>query len=70
MKIRKFTISTAFAALSLLAGPVFAAGDDDNLSLLGSFKTTGTTGGEVVPQGGKYAENLRNVLQSINFPMA
>ncbi len=68
MKIRKFTISTAFAALSLLAGPVFAAGDDDNLSLLGSFKTTGTTGGEVVPQGGKYAENLRNVLQSINLP--
>ena len=68
MKIKQLTILTAFAALPLLVGPVFAAGDDANLDKPGSFKTTGTASGEVVPQGGKYAENLRNVLRSINLP--
>ncbi len=59
--------------LSMAAGALLATGShamaaDDNLSRLGAFKTTGTGSGEVVPQGGDYAENVRRILQTISLP--
>ena len=60
---------TATTLATLLTGSaVFAAGDDANLGKLGAFKTTGTTGGEVIPQGGKFAENVSRILEDIQLP--
>jgi glucose/arabinose dehydrogenase len=55
-------------AFSLGAAPAFAKDDEENLSKLGSFKRTDTGPMERVPQGGKYAANLRKVLQKIKMP--
>lgn len=68
MKLKQFTISTALAALPLLAWSVQAAEDNANLNKLGAFKTTGTVSGEIIQQGGKYADNLNRILQTINLP--
>ena len=68
MKMKKLALSTLLASLPMMAGPVYAAGDDANLNKLGSFKTTGTETGESIPQGGKYAENLKKILQTVNLP--
>ena len=61
-------LSTAGLVSLLFASPGFAAGDDANLSKLGAFKRTDTGAMERVPQGGKYADNLRRVLQNIKMP--
>ncbi|MBL4691452.1 MAG: PQQ-dependent sugar dehydrogenase [Rhodospirillales bacterium] len=55
-------------AFSLGAAPAFAKDDEENLSKLGSFKRTDTGPMARVPQGGKYAANLRKVLQKIKMP--
>ncbi len=55
-------------ALPSFAGTGFAKGDEENLMKLGSFKRTDTGPMKRVPQGGKYAENLRKVLQKIKMP--
>ncbi|MEZ5660852.1 MAG: PQQ-dependent sugar dehydrogenase [Burkholderiaceae bacterium] len=60
---------TAIAlTMSLAAGGAFARGDNTNLDKLGAFKRTDTAPGKVVPQEGKYADNLRKVLQNIRMP--
>lgn len=68
MNIKCISITTACMALLFLYGQVSAADDAANLEKLGSFKTTGTTSGESIPQGGKYSDNLRKVLESITLP--
>ena len=50
------------------ANPVFAANDEDNLKKLGSFQRTETGPMQRVPQDGKYADNLRKVLENIKMP--
>jgi len=55
-------------AFSLGAAPAFAKNDEENLSKLGAFKRTDTGPMKRVPQGGKYADNLREVLQTIKMP--
>ena len=55
-------------ALPSFAGTGFAKGDEENLMKLGSFKRTDTGPMKRVPQGGKYAENLRKILQKIKMP--
>ncbi len=56
------------AAVPFLTSSALAAGDDANLKRLGAFQTTGTTMGESIPQEGKYADNLRKVLETIKLP--
>ena len=50
-------------AFAVAAGTTFAKGDEANLEKLGNFKKTDSVAGKSVPQGGKYAENLKKVLQ-------
>ena len=68
MNIKRISVTTACMALPCLYGSVLAADDEDNIKKLGSFKTTGTTPGESISQGGKYADNLRKVLETIKLP--
>ncbi len=65
--IKRLTTTIA-TALLLTGGQAMAAGDDANLSKLGSFKTTGTGAGEVITQGGKYAANISKLLEEISLP--
>ncbi|MBE0622363.1 MAG: PQQ-dependent sugar dehydrogenase [Burkholderiales bacterium] len=65
---RKSLILAACLTLSLGASGTYAKGDDANLEKLGSFKRTDTKPGKSVEQGGKYAENLKKVLQRIKLP--
>ena len=68
--MKKYVISLAAAALavSLSAGTSLAAGDEANLEKLGAFKRTDTGPMARVPQEGRYADNLRKVLQKIKLP--
>ena len=68
MNIKRNSVATVCMALPFLYGSASAVDEEDNLKKLGSFKTTGTTSGESVPQGGKYADNLRKVLETIKLP--
>jgi hypothetical protein len=68
MNPRNLSLIAACAAMPFLSLNVYAAGDDANLSRLGAFKTTGTKPGERIVQEGKYADNLRKVLQTIKLP--
>ena len=62
-----FIISLFF--LTLFYNSAFAAGDDENMAKLGSFKKTGTAAGEVVPQNTKFAENVKaNIISKVNLP--
>ena len=62
-----FTVMGMLATIS--ANPVIAANDEANLKKLGSFQRTDTGPMKSVPQGGKYADNLRsNVLPEIKLP--
>ena len=60
--------ATAVASLMLLTGASVLASDEDNLSKLGAFKTTGTGAGETIPQGGDFANNVRRILETISLP--
>ena len=67
--MRKRILAAAIGvAFAVAAGGAFAKGDEQNLQKLGSFQRTDTQAGESVPQGGKYAENLKKVLQRIQLP--
>jgi len=66
-KIISFVISVFF--LSLVYNSAFAAGDDENVKKLSSFKKTGTASGEVIPQNTKFAENVKaNIISKVNLP--
>lgn len=64
--------SAMFLAVSLVlsfsVSTGFAKDDDANLSKLGAFKRTDSGPMKRVEQGGKYAENLKKVLQQIRMP--
>ncbi len=68
MKFKQTILLSALTTASLVFGSVQAISDDGNLSKLGAFKTTGTDTGESIPQGGKYADNLTKILQTIKMP--
>lgn len=68
MKMRKFTLAVTCSLLLVTTGSIHAAGDDDNINKLSSFKVTGTGAGESIPQGGKYAANISKILQTIKMP--
>ena len=68
MRTLTWVASGTCLALSLAVSNSFAKGDEDNLAKLGSFKTTGTAPMMRVTQEGKYANNLRKVLDNINLP--
>ncbi|MEE9322126.1 MAG: PQQ-dependent sugar dehydrogenase [Granulosicoccus sp.] len=60
-------------AVILFASTVFvtntiAAGDEDNLEKLGSFKRTDAPAMKQIEQDTKYADNLRKLLHSIKLP--
>ena len=66
-KIVSFIISLFF--LSLTYTSVFAAGDEENVKKLSSFKKTGTAAGEVIAQNTKFAENVKaNIISKVNLP--
>ena len=54
-------------AFSLGAAPAIAKSDEANLLKLGAFKRTDTGPMMRVPQGGKYADNLRKILRKIKM---
>ena len=58
------TIVTSFVFTVLLSANVFAAGDEENLQLLGSFKRTDAAMGESIPQDTKFADNVRKNIIS------
>jgi len=68
LSIKRLSSTAVFLVLPFLAGSVLAVGDEANLKKLRSFKTTGTAVGERIPQEGKYADNLRKVLNTIALP--
>lgn len=55
-------------ALSFSVSAGLTKGDEENLSKLGGFKRTDSGPMKSVPQGGKYAANLRKVLTKIKLP--
>ena len=68
MKKSGLFLSAMGLTLLVSANPSFAKGDEANLAKLGAYKRTDTGAMERVPQGGKYAENLKKVLQKIRMP--
>ena len=63
------SLITSVFLLMLFTNTVFPAGDEENLSLLGSFKRTDAAMGESIPQDTKFAENVRkNILPNIKMP--
>lgn len=66
MDLRKLVAVSAFLILPLSSGS--AIGEQSNLSKLGAFKTTGTQTGESIEQQGKFADNVRKILQTIKLP--
>lgn len=61
-------LTAVSVVLGLVTSPAFAASDADNLKKLGSFQRTDTGPMMRVPQDGKYADNLRRVLEGIKLP--
>lgn len=68
MKNLFLTCAVMGLAVSLSASSGLTKGDEENLSKLGSFKRTDSGPMKRVPQDGKYADNLRKVLQKIKLP--
>lgn len=63
-----FTTIGMVGALSLSTTTALATSDAGNLKKLGAFQRTDTGPMKSVPQGGKYADNLRKVLENIKMP--
>lgn len=63
-----FKVLAVGLVFSFAASSVSAKGDEENLKKLGSFQRTDTQPGKSIPQGGRYAENLRKVLRKIKLP--
>ena len=63
------TIVTSVILTVVMNSYTFAAGDDANLQLLGSFKRTDSAMGESIPQDTKFADNVRkNIISKIKMP--
>ena len=63
------TIVTSIILTVVMNSYTFAAGDDANLQLLGSFKRTDSAMGESIPQDTKFADNVRkNIISKIKMP--
>ena len=54
-------IASLFVLVLWSAG-AFAAGDEENIAKLGSFKKTDTKPGIVIPQDTKFSENVKKNL--------
>jgi|TARA_Y100001970_G_C14161707_1_gene818928 glucose/arabinose dehydrogenase len=66
-KLIAFLISCTL--LTFYSVTAFSAGDEENIKKLSSFKKTGTAPGIVIPQEGKYMENIKkNILPKIKMP--
>ncbi len=68
MKKSWMVLAAASLTFAVASNGTFAAGDQENLKKLGSFKRTDTGAMKRIPQEGKYADNLRKVLQKIKLP--
>lgn len=68
MKKSIMVLGVLAMSVAMPSGVSHAAGDDDNLSKLGSFRKTDTGAMARVEQTGKYADNLRKVLETIKMP--
>jgi len=68
--MKKLVLASAISclALSFSVSTGLTKGDEENLSKLGDFKRTDSGPMKSVPQGGKYASNLRKVLTKIKMP--
>ena len=66
---RLISIITSLLLISLWSSISFADDRNKNIDKLSSFKSTGTAAGIVVPQDGKYMDNIRNnILPKIKMP--
>jgi glucose/arabinose dehydrogenase len=65
----KLLITVSAFVIATFANNAFAAGDEDNIQKLSSFKSTGGSQGEVIPQDTKFAANIRrNIIPNIKLP--
>ena len=63
------SIITSLLLISLWSSVSFADDRNKNIDKLSSFKSTGASAGIVVPQDGKYMDNIRaNILPKIKMP--
>lgn len=66
---RSGLLSVPVLLLTLASNSAYAAGDDENIQKLSSFKSTGGAPGEVIEQDTKFADNIRkNILPNIKMP--
>ena len=67
--MKRLVVITSALLISLLSSISFADDRNKNIDKLSSFKSTGTAAGIVVPQEGKYMDNVRNnILPNIKMP--
>ena len=67
--MKKLVVITSALLISLWPSVSFADDRNKNIDKLSSFKSTGTAAGIVVPQDGKYMDNVRNnILPNIKMP--
>lgn len=68
MKTKLLVTISAFV-IAIFANQAFSAGDEENIQKLSSFKSTGGSRGEVIPQDTKFAQNIkRNIIPNIKLP--
>ena len=66
---RLISLLTSALLISLFSSTSFADDRNKNIDKLSSFKSTGATAGIVVPQEGKYMDNIKkNILPKITMP--
>ena len=66
---RLVSLLTSVLLISLWSSVSFADDRNKNIDKLSSFKSTGATAGIVVPQEGKYMDNIKkNILPKIKMP--
>ena len=66
---RLISLLTSALLISLFSSTSFADDRNKNIDKLSSFKSTGATAGIVVPQEGKYMDNIKkNILPKIKMP--
>ena len=67
--MKRLVVITSALLISLWSSVSFADDRNKNIDKLSSFKSTGTAAGIVVPQDGKYMDNVRNnILPNIKMP--
>ncbi len=67
--MKKLVVITSALLISLWSSVSFADDRNKNINKLSSFKSTGTAAGIVVPQEGKYMDNIKkNILPKIKMP--